>query len=168
MRTYFLYLDSKDGDPLKETALRRVVEKACRHLEKLAPRLINFEEPIDEMDLAQSKFPIITFRFRAFGNDDTAQWRRVRSEEPVIYEVAFSANHAWAARWWHPFIGRNHDLYTHCLHELLHVIGLYPRLPSGAAYHNPDPGSVMHSHPRFPHLTDGDLGQLRYLLTTQP
>jgi hypothetical protein len=28
--------------------------------------------------------------------------------------------------------------------------------------------SVMHSNPRFPHLTESDLGQLRYLLTTQP
>jgi len=168
MRTYFLYLDTQPADPVKEADVRRVVEKACRHLEKLAPGLINFEEPLDKMDLEHSAYPILTFRFRPFSNDDTAQWRRVRAEVPVIYEVAFNARYAWAARWWHPFIGRNQDLYTHCLQELLHIIGLYPRLPSGAAYHNPDPGSVMHSNPRFPHLTETDLGQLRYLLTTKP
>jgi len=159
MKTYLYTLNATAARPLPLAALRRVVEKACRYIEKSSNHQVAFAEDKGQARLLGT--PAIDFSFAEFGESgDTAQWSEPL---PGKFEIRFNYHLSWATRWWHPALFRNHDLLTHAVHELGHVMGMYPRLKGGGPYHNPDTWSVMHERPITSQFTAIDIGTLRYV-----
>ena len=151
MKLYLYTLNPHAARPIKLAEVRRVVERACRYVEVSANHQVVFAEDKGQARLLGT--PTIDFSFADFGGvEDTAQWVMPRAG---VFEIRFNYHLSWATR--------NHDLYTHAVHELAHVLGMYPRLMSGASYHNPDAWSVMHERPMTSKFTETDLGTLRYL-----
>jgi len=159
VKRYLYTLNPHHARPMKLDTLRRVVERACRYVEKSSNHQVVFEEDKGQARLIGT--PSIDFSFAHFGpSEDTARWVMLPSGNA---EIRFNYYLSWSTRWWHPFIGRNFDLYTYVVHELGHVLGMYPHRGDDQDYHNPDPASVMHAGPVFPRFTAADIGMLRYL-----
>ena len=159
MKLYLYTLNPDRARPISLKSLRRVVKKACNYVEKSSNYQVKFEEDNGQGRLANT--PIIDFSFADFADStDTATWEYIGNNK---FKVLFNYHLSWATWFLEPFWGKNFDLYTYAVHELGHVLGMYPMRKNNEDYHNPDPSSVMHSNPVFSKFTKSDLGMLIYL-----
>jgi hypothetical protein len=131
-------------DYLPDAVVKAAVKSALRYIERKALDQVQFEE----VDL--ETHPQIAFGFESISIAHNGRWDLIR---PGRYAITFNTRYQWAARsglgvlrdW---ATGRSQSFRIVCIHEVLHCLGLRD--------HNPDSGSVMYSHPKFPHITAND------------
>lgn len=134
-------------DTVNPAGVLRRVKQALAYVSKAAGYQVKFEQ----VDIEDE--PDLVFGFEDFGPEDPSigSWEKHGRR----YSVAFNSRYHWKTRWWD--VRNSQSLYAIAIHQVVHVLGLYRRnYPGEEHYHNPDPGSVMHSNPKYPHLTDND------------
>jgi hypothetical protein len=137
--------------PLK--VMTAALESAFRYIETKAAFQVKFQE------VSQDALPNLYFTFGGLPLTSNAHYEKMGAGR---YRIRFNTSFKWAARsglgvlrdW---IRGRQQNLRTIAIHEVLHCLGLRD--------HSDDPGSVMYSHPVFPHILDND--QLLLLVVTR-
>jgi hypothetical protein len=137
--------------PLK--VMEAALESAFLYIQRKAAFQVRFQLVSSDAN------PQLIFSFDPLPMSSNARFDRVSSGR---YLIRFNTHFKWAARsglgvvrdWLRM---RSENLRTIAIHEVLHCLGITD--------HSDDPGSVMYSHPRFPHITDND--QLHLLALTR-
>lgn len=165
MKIYLYKLNTENARPMPLAEMRGAVEKALAYVAKSSNGQVGFWEDDGKGRLPSA--PVIEFMFAEFDDvEDTAQWSEPLADK---FEVRFNYHLNWSTQWWHKwrplrvFKGPSHDLLTSAVHEIGHVMGMYPRLKGGGPYHNPDKWSVMNERPITHKFTAIDIGTLRYV-----
>lgn len=135
--------------PLK--VMEAALDSAFRYIQRKAAFQVRFQW------VSSDAQPHLIFSFDPLPMTSNARYDQLAAGR---YLIRFNTLFKWAARSGLGVVRdwlrlRSENLRTIAMHEVLHCLGLTD--------HSDDPGSVMYSHPVFPHITDNDQVHLLHL-----